>query len=64
MQVDVSYGESFLAGGQGVDVGDELREEGGVLERECVGGVDDVLRFVIDLSTRAEEIDGDIHASP
>ena len=40
-----------------------MGEEGGVLEAECVGGVEEVVCVMIDLSTRAEEIDGEMHTT-
>ena len=39
-------------------MGDEVGKEIWALERECIGGVDHVVRFVINLSTCAEKIDG------
>ena len=63
VKVETSHGESFWAGGEGVEAGGEFVEEGGVLEAECVGGVDEVVCLVIDLSTRAEETDREMHAT-
>ena len=59
MQVEVSYGE-----GVRTVTGSELGERVGGLEREGVGGVDDVAHFVIHLSTRAEEMDGETGGFP
>lgn len=50
VQVEASYCKGFSAGTEA-----ESREQGGLLEGECVGGVDEVPHVVIDLSTRAEE---------
>lgn len=58
VQVEVAEGEGLGAGGEGGDVGCEFGEEGGVLEGECVGGVEDGVRFVGDLAACVEEIDG------
>ncbi len=43
-------------------MGDEPGEEGGILEAERVGRVEDAVRFVVDLATGAEEVEGEMHA--
>ena len=39
-------------------MGDEIGDGVGPLERECVGRIHDVVGFIIDLPTCAEETDG------
>ena len=58
VQVEVSDGENSGAGGNGVEMGDERHDGLRPLEREGVGGVYDVVGFIIDLPTCAEETDG------
>ena len=57
-EVEVADGGDSGAGGNGVEVGDEVGDGFGPLEGESVGGVYDVVGFMIDLPTCAEEIDG------
>lgn len=58
VQVEMSYGEESGARGNGVEMGDESHDGFGILEREGVGGVHDVIGFIMDLTTCAEETDG------
>ena len=58
VQVEVSDGGKSGAGGNGVEMGDEFSDVFGSLERECVGRVHDVVGFIIDLLTCAEETGG------
>ena len=61
VQVELAESKGFGAGGEGVEAVDEFGEESGICEGEFIGGVENAICFVVDLSTRAEEIEGEMH---
>ena len=56
VQGELSQGRTLLAGRKGAETIDKFGEKVGVLEAECVGGVEEAAGFMVDLSTCAEEI--------